>query len=165
MKAESQLQAHIHSEGHSAETHSASENQTAGRVTNCSIMAPDLASGTLTFQPESDCLALGGVGSRAGGDVQPGDTSWSLLGEQCGGNRIHTIHSSRQAGPVWRTHQNCTKYNKPTLKQTNIFLVIWDPAVKPKGIFGGHLNIRSLLPNCDEIKSLLQDLKPGFLVP
>ncbi|MEQ2189935.1 hypothetical protein GOODEAATRI_030422 [Goodea atripinnis] len=24
--------------------------------------------------------------------------------------------------------------------------VVWDPALKPKGIFGGHLNIRSLIP-------------------
>lgn len=33
--------------------------------------------------------------------------------------------------------------------------IIWDPTVKPKGILGGHLNIRSLHPKCDEIRILL----------
>lgn len=35
--------------------------------------------------------------------------------------------------------------------------------VKPKGIFGGHLNIRSLMPKRDEIRTLLVDSNVDFL--
>lgn len=33
--------------------------------------------------------------------------------------------------------------------------VVWDPIVKPKGIFEGHFNIRSLFSKCDEIRIVL----------
>lgn len=36
------------------------------------------------------------------------------------------------------------------IEMFNCAKVVWDPRVKPKGIFGGHLNISS-----DEIRSLL----------
>ncbi|MGL5684566.1 MAG: endonuclease/exonuclease/phosphatase family protein, partial [Vagococcus fluvialis] len=41
--------------------------------------------------------------------------------------------------------------------------VVWDPVVKPKGFFGGHLNIRSLFPKCDEIRILLLGSNLDFL--
>lgn len=41
--------------------------------------------------------------------------------------------------------------------------VKWDKNSKPKGIFGAHLNIRSLLPKHDEIKSLLMESNLHFL--
>lgn len=40
-----------------------------------------------------------------------------------------------------------TKQRQNLFFQTvNHAKVVWDPTVKPKGIFGGHLNIQSLAP-------------------
>lgn len=41
--------------------------------------------------------------------------------------------------------------------------MVWDSTVKPKGILGGHLNIRSLFPKRDEIRILLSESNIDFL--
>ena len=48
----------------------------------------------------------------------------------------------------------------PTVNHAKI---LWDRKSKPKGIFGAHLNIRSLLPKHDEVKSLVMDSNLHFL--
>ncbi len=48
---------------------------------------------------------------------------------------------------------DCSKKHQNLFFQTvNHAKVIWDPTVKSRGIFGGHLNIRSLTLKCDEIR-------------
>lgn len=41
--------------------------------------------------------------------------------------------------------------------------VIWDPKTKPKGIVGGHLNIRSITSKIDQIQHLLTDSNLDYL--
>lgn len=41
--------------------------------------------------------------------------------------------------------------------------VVWDLIVKPKGICGGHLNIRSIFPKCGEIRIILLGSNLDFL--
>ncbi|KAK7877748.1 hypothetical protein WMY93_030562 [Mugilogobius chulae] len=41
--------------------------------------------------------------------------------------------------------------------------VIWDRKLKPKGLFGGHLNIRSLVSKADQLKHLLTNSNLDFL--
>lgn len=61
--------------------------------------------------------------------------------------------------------QAWTKQKQTLFFQTvNHAKVVWDPAVKPKGILGGHLNIRSLVPKCDEIRILLSESNIDFLM-
>ena len=78
-------------------------------------------------------------------------------------------HSPEQAGPTPKVHKNGSKPTRLIHQKTHIFQtvnhakVIWDPAIKPRGIFGGHLNIRSLLPKHDEIQALLVDSNLDYL--
>lgn len=48
-------------------------------------------------------------------------------------------------------------------KTVNNARVMWDPKTKPKGLLGGHLNIRSFIPKSDQIKHLLADSNLDFL--
>ena len=54
-------------------------------------------------------------------------------------------------------------------KQFNIFQtvnhasIIWEKKSKPKGFFGGHLNIRSLLPKFNQIEAILTQSNLDFL--
>lgn len=41
--------------------------------------------------------------------------------------------------------------------------VIWDSKSKPKGIFGGHLNIHSILSKREEVQHLLSESNLDFL--
>lgn len=41
--------------------------------------------------------------------------------------------------------------------------VLWDPQVKPKGIFGGHLNIRSVLSKTEQLEQLLTNSNLDYL--
>lgn len=41
--------------------------------------------------------------------------------------------------------------------------VIWNYQSKPKGILGGHINIRSILPKMDQIHNLLTGSNPDYL--
>ena len=40
--------------------------------------------------------------------------------------------------------------------------MIWDPLHKPKGVFGGHINIRSLTPKADQVHHLLHNSNLDF---
>ena len=48
-------------------------------------------------------------------------------------------------------------------KTVNQSLVIWDQQYKPKGVFGGHINIRSLTPKADQVHHLLENSNLDFL--
>ncbi len=50
----------------------------------------------------------------------------------------------------------------PIFQTVNQAKVIWDPKVKSRGIFGGHLNIKSSLRKYDKIKALLLDSNLDF---
>lgn len=41
--------------------------------------------------------------------------------------------------------------------------VLWDPLIKPKGLFGGHLNIRSLVSKYEQIEQLLTNSNLHYL--
>ena len=70
----------------------------------------------------------------------------------------HAYKSNRTINPVFKKH---SKFN--LFKTVNHSLVIWDQQHKPKGIFGGHLNIRSLTPKADQVYHLLHDSNLDFL--
>ena len=57
-----------------------------------------------------------------------------------------------------------SKNRKLNLFQTvNHSRIIWDPKSKPRGILGGHLNIRSFKSKSDQIHQLLLDSNLDFL--
>ena len=61
-------------------------------------------------------------------------------------------------------NQAITKHRKWKVFQTvNHSRIIWDPKVKPKGLFGGHLNIRSIVSKSDQIQHLLMESNLDFL--
>ena len=43
--------------------------------------------------------------------------------------------------------------------------MIWDSQHKPSGIFGGHINIRSLTPKAEQMHHLLRNSNLGFFRP
>lgn len=53
----------------------------------------------------------------------------------------------RPRNPIFKKQQSANPYS--TLNQAR---VTWDPQHKPKGLLGVHLNIRSILPKCDQVK-------------
>lgn len=40
---------------------------------------------------------------------------------------------------------------------------VWDPRCKDKGLFGGHLNIRSMTTKCEQLEHLLVNCNTDFL--
>lgn len=40
---------------------------------------------------------------------------------------------------------------------------LWDKRLKPKGLLGGHLNIRSIVSKTEQLQGLLIDSNLGFL--
>lgn len=48
-------------------------------------------------------------------------------------------------------------------RTVNHLNIVWDPKAKPKGILGGHLNIRSIKSKSDQIHHLLMDSTLDFL--
>ncbi len=65
----------------------------------------------------------------------------------------------------------CHLVNRATMKQrqsklfqtVNHAQIIWNSDTKPKGILGGHINIRSILSKIDQIQNLLIDSNLDFL--
>lgn len=41
--------------------------------------------------------------------------------------------------------------------------VTWDSKAKPKDLLGGHINIRSIMPKCDQIQHLLNESNIDYL--
>lgn len=56
------------------------------------------------------------------------------------------------------------KQQQTKLFQTvNHASVLWNPNTKPKGIFGGHLNIRSIISKTEQLEHLLTDSNVDYL--
>lgn len=49
------------------------------------------------------------------------------------------------------------------LQTVNHAKILWDPEAKPKGIFGGHINIRSLPSKTEQMEKLLYDSNLDYL--
>lgn len=47
-------------------------------------------------------------------------------------------------------------------RSVNNSKILWDPSIKPKGLFGGHLNVRSLMSKNEQIRHLLMDSNLDF---
>ena len=45
----------------------------------------------------------------------------------------------------------------------NHAIVLWDPKIKPKGIYGGHLNIRSVVSKTEQLEQLLTNSNLDYL--
>ncbi len=66
---------------------------------------------------------------------------------------------------------NAHKLNRATmkhrkyklLKTLNHACVIWDSKAKPRGLLGGHLNIRSITSKCEQVQHLLYESNLDFL--
>ncbi len=50
-----------------------------------------------------------------------------------------------------------------TFQTVNHAKVLWDPKLKPRGLFGGQFNIRSITPNSNQLIHLLSDSNMDFL--
>ena len=48
-------------------------------------------------------------------------------------------------------------------RPTSMIRVLWDPTVKPKGIFGWHINVRSIISKTEQIEKLLSDSNLDYL--
>lgn len=156
------------------------EDLNVGRGTDSIVLdVTSITPGVLAFQLRLDCIEAGAV-VLAAGDAGRGDSSWSLPGGLCRGWATHATcnpapdgaapefrssgvdklnsKSQHSASNTFKCFTTMSKHEQNPIFQTvNHAKVIWDPKVNHKGIFGGHLNIRSLLPKCDEIKALLLD--------
>lgn len=58
---------------------------------------------------------------------------------------------------------NYKQRNFLLLQTTNHAKVLWDPRAKPKGLLGGHLNIRSVASKTEQLEKLLMDSNLDFL--
>lgn len=73
-----------------------------------------------------------------------------------------SVHSSHLLMPC--LSNALTKQQRYRLFQTvNHAKVLWDPEVKPKGVFGGHLNIRSAVSKSEQLEQLLTHSNLDFL--
>lgn len=73
-----------------------------------------------------------------------------------------SVHSSHLSMPC--LSNAVTKQQRYRLFQTvNHAKVLWDPKVKPKGVFGGHLNIRSAVSKSEQLEQLLTQSNLDFL--
>lgn len=50
-----------------------------------------------------------------------------------------------------------------TFQTVNHAKVVWDPKIKPRGLFGGHLNIRSMTAKSDQVTHLLSESNLDFI--
>ena len=62
-----------------------------------------------------------------------------------------------------RLHASTKQRQLKFFQTVNHAQVIWNPHSKPKGLLGGHLNIRSLLPKIDQMRKLLMESNLDFL--
>ncbi len=63
-----------------------------------------------------------------------------------------------------RINKAIIKHRKwKVFKTVNNSRLIWDAHSKPKGLLGGHINIRSILSKCEQVQHLLQESNLDFL--
>lgn len=73
------------------------------------------------------------------------------------------ISSSKSAQTCCRGMAEIKQQQIRLFQTVNHARVLWDPKLKPKGIFGGHLNIRSLVSKAEQIEHLLTDSNVDYL--
>lgn len=110
-------------------------------------------------------VGLGRRGSVRSGDVRPAVLfarfGWSrCFGPWCRrGRNVWLGCSARAEGNhVCEASESCDlqiSENRKIFHTVNHSRIIWDPQSKPKGILGGHLNVRSLKSKADKIHLLL----------
>lgn len=89
--------------------------------------------------------------------------------EQAHMNNMPKEEQSAKKSPKLHTGKGVFSYAARKQKQLKYFQtvnhakVIWDSKSKPKGIFGGHLNIRSVLSKREEVQHLLSESNLDFL--
>ncbi len=116
------------------------------------------ASGSDTdFQPRS-CI------TRPEGNLAPMESPNSSISVNSGLGTSQVFAKSMQNVKSKVVNQGILKNKKWGFFQTvNQSRTIWDPKVKPKGLLGGHLNIRSIIAKSDQIHHLLLDSNLDFL--
>lgn len=104
------------------------------------------------------CAAFTGVGIR--GNIPPINNikPYSNVGQM-------TITSFLHRPPTLTTQTTSyLKQQQMKLFQTvNHASVLWDAKTKPKGIFGGHLNVRSIISKTEQLEHLLTDSNIDYL--
>lgn len=98
------------------------------------------------------------VTATAGGGETPGIEKLATIQSTSVTHHVSSIKSSRISGYA-SNKQKELKY----FQTVNHAKVIWDSTAKPKGIFGGHLNIRSVLSKLNEVHNLLSNSNLDFL--
>lgn len=68
------------------------------------------------------------------------------------------VSSNQDRNPVLKRHRSSNMFH--TLNQAK---QIWDPRAKPKGLLGGHLNIRSMALKREELEHLLCNSNIDFI--
>lgn len=71
---------------------------------------------------------------------------------------LHSNRSFKPRNPVMKRHRSTHFFQ--TLNQAKI---VWDTRCKMKGLFGGHLNIRSMTPKREQLEHLLCNSNIDFL--
>ena len=65
--------------------------------------------------------------------------------------------------PTQTTSTSLKQQQMKLFQTVNHASVLWDAKSKPKGIFGGHLNIRSIISKTEQLEHLLTDSNIDYL--
>lgn len=104
-----------------------------------------------------------------------GSQSTGVCGQDSDSAVSFDLHGARiTVDAEWKQRRQLIRPKNPNwaaLKQKELKIfqtvnhaqIIWNPQTKPKGILGGHINIRSILPKIDQINRLLTDSNLDYL--
>nr|XP_055025620.1 uncharacterized protein LOC129415608 [Misgurnus anguillicaudatus] len=95
-----------------------------------------------------------------------GESSPTLTPKELNANQINSdlLGSQTCKHRKWSTNPAVVKNRKWNVFQTvNHSKIIWDSKLKPNGLFGGHINIRSLVSKFEQIQFILTKSNLDFL--
>ena len=90
-------------------------------------------------------------------DYHPHD-ELTVTADECQQRRCHVSAKSHLANRATLNQRQSRLF-----QTVNHAQIIWNPDTKPRGILGGHINIRSILPKIDQIQNLLMESNLDFL--
>lgn len=79
------------------------------------------------------------------------------------GNILACCASKTAELSLLQTIVNSKQRNTKLYQTVNHASVLWNPKTKPKGIFGGHINIRSVISKTEQLEHILLDSNLDYL--
>ena len=128
------------------------------------------------FAASSAAMVLGQPGTTSGTSIR---VRWAPGVDSCGapaidchslGELFVTADECQQRWTPERAKKHFTNRAVQKQRQLRLFQtvnhakIIWNSECKPKGILGGHINIRSILPKIDQIRNVLKDPMPFYFM-